>query len=208
MRTIKKNLIIFTLLFLSLFYTEKAEAQVFYIGVNAGITNSWFDSPDFGNMVSSDGWGWDLGFFLRYGKRPYFQAGFDWTRSANEFVVKVGDDYIIDELVEFHNFDFSLKVGYNIIQTPMFKFKAHGGPFIGTSVMFSYDEDQLFSNGDFNNPQWGVIGGTGIQFMNFIVDLEYSYHLNELFKPLDFNGEKFHFGSKLHLLTLKVGFMF
>jgi hypothetical protein len=208
MKAFKNKLVIIFFLLMSLFYANTAKAQVFYIGVNAGVVNSWFDSPDFGEMVSSNGWGWDLGFFLRYGKRPYFQAGFDWTRSANDFVVKVNDDYIIDEIVEFHNFDFSLKVGYNIIQTPMFKFKMHTGPFIGKSVMFSNDDKDLFSNDDFKNPQWGIIAGTGIQFTNFIVDLEYSYHFSELFKPLNLDGDKYNLGSKLNLLTLKVGFMF
>ena len=77
MKAIKKLFIIFSVFLISLVFSANARAQVFYIGVNGGAVNSWFDSPEFGNMVTSQGWGWDFGFFLRYGKRPYLQVGFD-----------------------------------------------------------------------------------------------------------------------------------
>ncbi len=188
-------------------FTEKAQAQVFYIGVNGSAVYSWFTSPKFGDLVSADGWGWDLGFFLRYGKRPYFQFGFDWVRSENDFVIGDGETTFFSEKLRFHNFDFSAKIGYNIIQTPMFKYKIHAGPFIGKSLMFS-GKDIVFDNSDFRNPQFGIIAGTGIQFTNLIIDFEYSYHFTQLFKPVVIDGEEFELGSKLQLITLKVGFMF
>ncbi len=188
-------------------FTEKAKAQVFYIGVNGNAVYSWFSSPGLDNLVTSDGWGWDLGFFLRYGKRPYFQLGFDWVRSQNEFVISDGETIFFSENLKFHNFDFSLKVGYNIIQTPIFKYKIHAGPFIGKSLIFS-GQDIVFENSDFNNPQLGVIAGTGIQFTNLIIDFEYSYHFTQLFNPVLIDGQEFELGSKLQLITLKVGFMF
>jgi hypothetical protein len=207
MKAIKKLFIIFSVFLISLVFSANARAQVFYIGVNGGAVNSWFDSPEFGNMVTSQGWGWDFGFFLRYGKRPYLQVGFDWVRSANDFKIAVEETVLLEEYIKFHNFDFSLKIGYNLLQKPMFKIKVHAGPFIGKSMMFS-GENIWFYNSDFKNPQMGIIAGTGIQFTNFILDFEYSYHFTELFEPVVIDGISFNLGSKLQLITLKAGFMF
>jgi hypothetical protein len=57
------------------------------------------------------------------------------------------------------------------------------------------------------NPQFGLIGGTGIQFMNFIVNLDYSYHLTELFKG-DEEVFGLNFKSHLQVIFLKVGLQF
>ncbi len=207
MKAYKKFLIITSFVLSTLAVASNTQAQVFYIGVDGGAVYSWFDSPKFDNLVTSEGWGWDLGFFLRYGKRPYYQAGFDWVRSANDFIIGDPGEPWFEEQIKFHNFDFSIKVGYEIVQTPMLKLKVHAGPFIGKSLMFS-GEDIEFNNADFKNPQLGIIGGIGFQFTNFVADFEYSYHFTELFKPVVIDDESFDLGSNLQLITLKVGFMF
>lgn len=214
MKNIKHTVVLFCAALLLVPAVKQTQAQIFYIGVNGGAVYSWFDSPKLQDLfqsedpISSDGWGWDLGFFLRYGSRPYFQAGFDWTRSMNDFRVHIGDQEVLNDRISFHNFDFSFKVGYDFIHLPMFRFKAHAGPFIGRSLLFSSDEI-IFNKTDFRNPQWGFIAGTGIQFTNLTVDFEYSYHISDLFKPVDLGGgEQLKFGSHLQLITLKVGLIF
>lgn len=190
------------------FFVTKGTSQIFYLGLNVGPTYSWFDSPKLDNVISSSGWGHDLGFFLRYGRRPYFQAGFDWTRSNNDFVFEAKDiDLRVEDKVPFHNFDFSLKVGYELVQTPYFKWSVFGGPFIGRSLLFNSNEFE-FSNTDFVNPQYGFITGTGFQVTNFILSLEYNYHLSGLFKPIELDGVVFDFGSKLQIVTIKLGMQF
>jgi hypothetical protein len=186
----------------------EGKAQFFYVGLNGGANYSWFKAPKFSNVISSDGYGWNMGFFLRYGKRPYIQAGFDWTRANNDFVFEVKEaDFKIEDKVPFHNFDFSIKVGYEIIQTPYFKWSLLGGPFIGRSLLFNSNEFE-FSNTDFKNPQYGLIGGTAFQITNFILSLEYSNHLSGLFKPVEVDGYTIDFGSKLQIISLKLGMQF
>ena len=104
-------------------------------------------------------------------------------------------------------FDFSFKVGYEIVQLPMFKLKAQAGPFIGRSFLFSTD-DFIVERDEFRWPQYGVIAGIGFQFTNLVVDFEYTYHINDLFKPFEVDGQTYKLHSNLQLLTLKVGFMF
>jgi len=186
---------------------KQSHSQIFFIGVNGGAVYTWFNSPKVDNVITSEGWGWDLGFFLRYGKRPYFQVGLDWTRCKNRIDLNEGDEPETMENVPFNNFDFSVKVGYEFLQKPMFKLKAHAGPFIGRSFLLSTD-DYIVDNSDFRRPQWGVIAGVGFQFTNLVVDLEYSYHFSELFKPFEEDGQQYALGSNLQLITLKFGLMF
>ena len=201
------RLVLGTLFFLAMAIPE-GKTQFFYLGLNGGANYAWFEAPKLSNVISASGYGWNMGFFLRYGKTPYLQAGFDWTRSNNTFVFEVPDAGIrIEDKVPFHNFDFSLKIGYEIIQKPYFKWSLLGGPFIGRSLLFNSNEFE-FENTDFKNPQYGVIAGTAFQITNFIFSVEYSNHLSGLFKPVELDGYTFDFGSKLQLITAKLGMQF
>lgn len=199
------------------FFQFESKSQVFYVGFNAGANYSWFESPTLNYYYpgvddpipisfSSAGYGWNAGFFLRYGKRPYYQVGFDWSRANNDFNFGLFDTTFAEKAA-FHNFDFSLKVGYEIVQKPYFKWSLLGGPFIGRSLFFNSSLFQ-FSNSDFKNPQFGVIGGTSFQVTNFILTLEYSYHFTNLFKPITENNNTYDLGSNLQMITVKVGMQF
>lgn len=196
---------ILTTLFFFIILLPEGKTQVFYIGFDAAPVYSWYASSDAGIDISSKGWGNNIGFFLRYGKRPYYQVGFDWTRANNDFDVEVpSEGFIIEDKVPFHNFDFSIKVGYEIIQTPLFKWSVFGGPFIGRSLLFE-SNDFEFDKTDFINPQYGVIAGTGIQITNMIISFDYNIHLSGLFQPIDLDGYIIDFGGNLHIVSLKIG---
>lgn len=193
---------------LCILFAPRAKAQVFYIGFLAGPTYSWYESPPGDINLSSNGWGHNIGFFLRYGKRPYYQVGFDWTRANNDFAVDFPEfGLAIKDEVPFHNFDFSIKVGYEIIQTPYFKWSLYAGPFIGRSLLFKTN-DFDFVKSDFINPQYGVVGGTGFQITNFILSVDYNLHLSGLFAPVEVDGFDVDFSGKLHILAIKIGMQF
>lgn len=185
---------------------KEARSQVFWLGLNGGATHSWFSSPKVDNLVTGAGWGWNLGFFVRYGKRPFYQAGVYWTRAQSLMKFYVTDTYIIEDQVPFNNFDVIVKAGYEIIHKPIFKWHVNAGPFIGTSFLFSTNVFEIESD-DMKNPQFGFNAGTGVQFMNLIIDVDYQYHLSDLFigDEIDWGID---FGSHLHHVTLKVGFIF
>jgi hypothetical protein len=88
----------------------------------------------------------------------------------------------------------------------MFKWHVNAGPSIGTSFLFSTNTFEIESD-DMKNPQFGINTGTGIQFMNLIIDVDYQYHLTELFVG-DEADLGIEFGSHMHHVTLKVGFIF
>lgn len=212
MDILKRHIVISLMLVLTLLIPEKSKGQVFYLGLESNAVYSWFDSPDLENLVVSDGWGWNLGFFVRYGKRPFIQLGLGWTRSLNDFTVSFYDEDMQEDVtfrddIKLNNFDFSVKAGYEVLHTPIFRIDVHGGPFIGRSLMFS-SETIYFDNDTFKHPQLGINGGIGFQFTNFIFGFDYNYHFTDLFKPLNIDGEKYNLGSKLQMVQLKLGLMF
>ena len=200
-----KHLLLTTALIIILFSLgNKVQGQVFWLGVNGGATYSWFSSPKSENVITGNGYGWNLGFFMKYGKRPFYKLGFYWTRAQTDLSVKYSNDLIIKDNVPFHKFDLMLKVGYEIIYKPKFKWHINAGPFIGTSFLFSSNKFDI-SRDDVQNLQWGLEGGTGIQFMNFIIDLDYYYNINHLFTEKEIDLE---LGSHMQHISLKVGFQF
>jgi hypothetical protein len=203
-----KKLKIFYVIVFTLVFSGITHAQVFWIGTTGSAVYSWFSSPNIDNIITSDGWGWNLGIFARYGKRPYFQVGGDWTWSMNTININdEEDDIYFKDDIKFNNFDFSVLVGYEIFQKPMFKLKVQSGPFLGSSFLFSGDY-VYFSNSDFKNPQFGIASALGFQFTNLVIDFEYSYHFTNLFKPIEIDDKTYQLGSKLQLIRLKIGLMF
>ncbi len=185
---------------------KSAKAQLFWIGGNAGVNVSWFTTPKIDNAVVSSGVGHDIGFFLRYGKKPFYQVDFRWVRANNTLSYEYEPGLVIEDEVPFHQFKIPIRVGYPIIYTSMFKWHVNGGPFIASTFLFSSNTFEI-ERDDMRNPQFGVIAGTGIQFMNFIIDVDYSYHITQLFKG-DEEDLGVDFDAHLQLITLKVGFQF
>lgn len=121
--------------------------------------------------------------------------------------MELGKDLQYSENIRAQSFDFSLKIGYNIVQTPIFKYQIHAGPFIGRSRIFS-GEGIVFESSDLNNSQGGFIAGTGIQFTNLIIDFEYTFRFTQLFNKLIVDGQTVDLQAKPQLIALKAGFMF
>ena len=176
------------------------QAQTMYIGFNSGMVNSRIESPEVNNTFTSEGWGYNLGVFMRYGKRPFYQLGADWLRSNNQTTFTHKGNVVSGD-VPLHSFDLSLKMGYEIIQRPVFKWRASAGPFIGKTNLRSSSVFD-FNQNDFRGPQYGFIAGTGLQFTHLTFGIEYSYHMSQLFSDSHtiINPE-----ARLETLAFKIG---
>jgi len=198
----KKQLISITITFLILLiFSKNGMSQAVYAGFTTGFTNVQINLPGTDNSTSTKP-GFNFGFYLRFGKRPFYQGGIDFIRSRNN--IKTGAGNL--ENTPLHQFDFSLKVGYEILQKPLFKWNILGGPFIGKALMMS-TANLDFKNSDFVNPQFGLIAGTGIQITNFIINVEYAYHISRFFNPSE---TKPFLSPESHIerLSLKFGVQF
>lgn len=206
MNPIKKILLtVLLVLAMGLTYQE-SRGQFFWLGFQAGEGVSWFTNPGIDSVMLSEGSGTSLGFFIRYGTRPYYQVAFEWLTTNNQMQILVEPGLTVKDNVPLHNFKVPFTAGYEIIHKPRFKWRVGGGFFIGPTVPLSSNAFN-FSRNDFRNPQFGLIGETGIQYMNFLILVDYNYSLTRLF-----SGNAGEYGINLHshmqIFALKAGLQF
>jgi hypothetical protein len=211
---IKKITIYIAFILIGFSFTGRVQSQIMWIGVDGSSVYSWFSSPKLDELtgekdiITYSGWGWNIGPFIRYGRRPFVFLKASWTRTYSELVIDdPGDEVYFSEDIKLDNFNFTTKIGYELLQLPMFKIDAHAGLFIGKAMLFS-GESIYFDTGDFERPQWGMTTGIGFQFTNLVFGLDYNYHFSQLFKPIELDGQNYEVGSKLQTVSFKVGVMF
>jgi hypothetical protein len=183
-----------------------SQGQFFWLGFQAGAGVSWFSNAGQGNARLSAGTGASFGFFVRYGTRPYYQLGIEWLYSTNQMKFEVKPGATANDNVPFHNFKIPITVGYEIIHKPRFKWRIGGGPTIGWNTILSSNSFN-FTQQDMRNPQFGVVGETGIQYMNFLVLIDYNYSFSRFFdKEASTYGVDVY--AHLQVFALKVGMQF
>ena len=180
--------------------------QFFWLGFQAGEGVSWFSNPGQNNTGLSAGAGTSLAIFIRYGTRPYYQLSLEWLFSTNQMKFEVKPGMSAHNNVPFHSFKIPITAGYELIHKPRFKWRVGGGMFIGANTILSSNSFN-FTRKDIQNPAYGLIGETGMQYLNFLVLIDYNYSLNRFFAE-DANTYGFNVQSRLQIFALKVGMQF
>ncbi len=195
--------------FLSLFIglsSLPCHGQFFWLGFQAGEGVSWFSHQTQDNTRLSAGAGTSIAVFIRYGTRPYYQVAGEWLFSTNQMKFEVTPGTTANDNVPFHSFKIPVTAGYEIIHKPRFKWRVGGGMFIGTNTILSSNSFN-FTRGDIHKPEYGFIGETGIQYLNFLVQIDYNYSLNRFFAD-DANTYDVNVQSHLQIFALKIGMQF
>jgi hypothetical protein len=206
MKLMRKILFQSLLMLLLVLPSKPGHGQFFWLGFQAGGGVSWFSVAGQDSTKLSAGAGTSLALFIRYGTRPYYQLAFEWLFSTNQMKFEVTPGKTAHDNVPFHNFKIPVSVGYEIIHRPRFKWRAGGGMFIGWNTMLSSNSFK-FNSEDIRNPQFGVTGETGIQYLNFLVLIDYNYSLSRFFaKDAGSYGVDVH--SHLQIFSLKIGMQF
>ena len=206
MYPIRKILMTSLLVLLTGLAALPCRGQFFWLGFQAGEGVSWFSDPGHQHTQLSPGAGTSFGFFIRYGSRPYYQLAFEWLFSTNQMKFEIKPGTTAHDNVPFHNFKIPLTAGYEIIHHPRFKWRVGGGMFIGTNTILASNSFN-FTRRDIRKPEFGTIGETGIQFLNFLVQIDYNYSLTRFFSD-DANTYGVNVKSHLQIFALKVGLQF
>jgi hypothetical protein len=206
MDPIRKTVLILVLFVSVSLASLPCRGQFFWLGFQAGEGVSWFSHPGQGNTRLSAGSGTSLGIFLRYGTRPYYQLAFEWLYSTNQMKFEVKPGMTAHDNVPFHSFKLPLTAGYEIIHHPRFKWRAGGGMFIGTNTILSSNAFNL-TRDNIQKPEFGVLGETGIQYLNFLVLIDYNYSLTRFFEE-NAGSYGVNLQSHLQIFALKVGMQF
>jgi hypothetical protein len=186
--------------------SSPCHGQFFWLGFQAGEGVSWFSNPGHDNTYLSPGAGTSFGLFVRYGTRPYFQLGVEWLFSTNQMKFEVKPGTTAHDNVPFHDFKIPLTTGYEVIHKPRFKWRVGGGLFIGWNTILSSNSLNITAN-DIQNPQFGVIGESGIQYLNFLFLIDYNYSVTR-FLNKDAASQGVNVNSRLQIFALKIGMQF
>jgi hypothetical protein len=206
MKPARKIVLLQLLVIVLTFSTLSCRGQFLWLGFDVGGGTTWFSDDGYDTTRLTPGAGMSFGFFVRYGSRPYYQLGVEWLYSTNQMKFQVKPGSAQHDNVPFHNFRIPLTVGYEVVHLPRFKWRVGGGVFIGTATILS-SNDFEFTRQDIRNPQYGLIGETGIQLFNFLVMIDYNYCLNRFFSSdADTYGQNVR--SHLQIFSLKVGMQF
>ena len=104
MKKMKNILLTLGLVITLTLISGRSQGQIFWLGLQGGAGISWFNSPGIQNTLLSEGTGYSLGFFLRYGSRPYYQIAFEWLRSNNNMRYEPEPGLVFEGKVPLHNF--------------------------------------------------------------------------------------------------------
>jgi hypothetical protein len=206
MDPLRKIVLISMLIFSFGLISYPCRAQFFWLGFQAGEGVSWFSNPELKNSSLSAGAGTSFAFFLRYGTRPYTQLSLEWLYSTNQMKFEVKPGNTAHNNVPFHSFKIPVTAGYEIVHKPRFKWRVGGGMFIGTNTILTSNSFNFTWN-DIQNPTYGLIGETGIQYLNFLFTMDYNYSINRFFAE-DAGTYGVNVKSHLQIFALKAGMQF
>jgi len=147
--------------------------------------------------------GWQVGLFVRYGKRFYFQPGVFYQQTSVD--VTGPDDTEFEDIKDAHDvtsFWIPLEVGFDIISSDLVTLRANGGV-AGTFVTAVGDNDLGLTKDDFESFRAGGLLGAGVDIAIVSVDLSYELGFTNVFtapeggESLDAKANTFRFSAGL-----------
>ncbi|BDD00382.1 porin family protein [Persicobacter psychrovividus] len=165
---------------LMMFVGLQAQAQIHVIPA-VGMTVS---KPNH-DMFSAQA-GYRFGASVRIGDKFFVQPGLFYAKYTAK--VDVPNSAMAKQAFEGVSFDqkgweIPVLVGYNFINSDMFKFRAYAGPQVG----FGYKGSLSHGLGAFDteSTQWSVKAGLGVDVLFFTLDADYGWGLNDAFKATE-----------------------
>ncbi|MFH1297324.1 MAG: porin family protein [Bacteroidota bacterium] len=191
--------------YLILFVLALSSAIVFgqfTIGPKVGYNASKF-STDLDTVSSQFKSGFQIGVFVRIGKKFYFQPEAYYTTQGSEFKANSG---IWEQKVNIGSLDIPLLVGLKLLNAKVVNLRILAGPLasfvVNRSVKVSGIVTEPIENADINDVNWAVQAGAGLDVLFMTLDIRYQIGLNDLIKQIE-NSEV---NSKNSVWVVSLGF--
>jgi len=140
------------------------------------------------------------GFGARITKRKlYGEMNFNFIRSGIPLELQRIGSNLPNSTINISAFEIPIVAGYKFANTAFFKWSMYTG--INTIIVTRVKQNDLdFTKSDMKNPQFGLRGGSGIDFAFFTFNFHYTYGLNKLIK----NENR----TNNHLMEFNIGVIF
>ncbi len=200
-----KKFLLFILLFISAEVTFGQFALGIKIGYNANKLSSNLDS-----VKSSFSSGFHVGAFARIGKRVFLQPEFYYTMSGGSFAVDTKLYNNITQNVTVGSLDIPVLIGFKIINSKIFNWRIMVGPEVSFLVNSKLKDVSLadpIQSATFNNVNWYIQAGTGIDVLFLTLDIRYQAGLNSMINDVvGKNGTAYAVNSKGNMFVVSLGF--
>jgi len=162
----------------------------FTIGPKVGYSASKL-STDFDSIVESVKHNFQVGAFVRFGKKLYLQPEFYYSTSGGTLKIEGKD---LQETIKMNNLGVPVLLGYSLINTKVLKFRIMAGPvanFILNKTITASDliEDPIMES-DIKKIAWGLDLGAGVDVFFLALDVRYEFGLNNIYDPQNGNNIK------------------
>jgi hypothetical protein len=155
----------------------------FTLGPKIGYTASKL-STDFDDIKESAKNNFQIGAFLRFGKKLYLQPEVYYTTSGGKLKLSGTE---LEQEVKLKNLAVPILVGFKLINVKVFNLRIMAGPVANFILDKKVDFDNSYPNpiqeSDFKNVAWGMDVGAGVDVFFLTLDVRYEFGLNNIYNP-------------------------
>lgn len=175
----KKHLILFALVLSSAIVFGQ-----FTIGPKVGFNASKL-STNLDTVSSNFKSGFQIGLFVRIGKKLYVQPELYYTTQGGVFESNLNN---WQQKVNIGSLDLPLLVGFKMLNAKVVNLRILAGPMASFVVNKSIKEaggiDGPIKNADLNSINWAIQAGAGLDVLFMTLDVRYQIGLNNLIKEI------------------------
>jgi len=156
----------------------------FTVGIKVGYNASKL-STSLDTISTSFKSGFQVGAFVRIGKRVYFQPEVYYTTQGGVFSSNL---YDWKQNIKLGSLDVPALIGFKIINHDKLNLRILAGPVASFIVNKTIEETGVvinpITNADINSVNWYIQAGAGLDLWKFTLDVRYQIGLNQLIKDV------------------------
>ena len=156
----------------------------FTVGIKVGYNASKL-STSLDTISTSFKSGFQVGAFVRIGKRVYFQPEVYYTTQGGVFSSNL---YDWKQNIKLGSLDVPALIGFKIINHDKLNLRILAGPMASFIVNKTIEETGVvinpITNADINSVNWYIQAGAGLDLWKFTLDVRYQIGLNQLIKDV------------------------
>jgi len=191
----KKYLLVFVFLL---------SASIVFAGLNVGIKvgyNAAKLSVNMDTITTNFKSGFQIGAFLRIGKRLYVQPELYYTTQGGVFTSNISN---WKQNVKLGSLDIPLLLGFKIIKNNNMNLRILAGPaasiIVNKTIEGTENITDPITKADINTVNWNIQAGAGVDLWKFTLDVRYQFGLNQLIK--DVGNLKFNSHNNVWVVSL------
>jgi hypothetical protein len=175
------------------------------VGFNASQLHTNLDS-----ISSQFKSGFQIGIFVRMGKKVYLQPEFYYTTQGGVFESTVQN---WKQNIKLGSLNIPVLVGVSFINSSLLNVRILAGPAVSIVVNKKIGESNVsnaiygpITDSDIKNVNWYIQAGAGVDIWKFTFDIRYQLGLNKIIDNVSFQNKTVNFNTTNNVWVVSLGF--